>query len=128
MRTELEKIKGVRGTFRARFDRFGSKSAYRGPPLVTACFQDVSDLAGNVLTDHLWMTVYKQLADLDLQPGDLVELDGRVTAYWKGYQGRRGDSESVREKDYQLSFPTKMRVLDRPSAMRIDGEQTALAL
>lgn len=43
MRKELQARNGRRGTFTAVFEWFGSKPAYKGPPIVTLLFVDVRD-------------------------------------------------------------------------------------
>jgi hypothetical protein len=45
---------------------------------------------------------------LDLQPGDVVQFDARVSPYLKGYQGRRDDVDCPVRWDYRLSRPAKV--------------------
>src|SRR5258706_13691649 len=59
MRKELQQINGIRHRFIATFVRFGSKAAYKGPPIKTLLFSDVKDKGGKVYTDHLWFTITK---------------------------------------------------------------------
>jgi len=111
MREELAKIHGCRRLFEGVFERFGTKSGYKGP-LKTLCLLNVRDVvAKKVVTDHLWFTVGKRLAGLGLQKGDIVRFEARVTMYEKGYRGRHGEDDvdcKPLEYDYRLSFPTKM--------------------
>jgi len=111
MREELAKIHGCRRLFEGVFDRFGVKSGYKGP-LKTVCLLNIRDVAaGNVVTDHLWFTVGKRFAGLNLQKGDVVRFEARVTTYEKGYRGRQDEDDidcKPLEYDYRLSFPTKV--------------------
>ncbi|HEY2533297.1 MAG TPA: hypothetical protein VGJ20_36090, partial [Xanthobacteraceae bacterium] len=62
---------------RARVERFGEKSAFRGPPLKTLLLRDVADdSTGQHLTEHLWMTAGKWSADI--REGDIISFDARV--------------------------------------------------
>jgi hypothetical protein len=111
MREELAKIHGRRRLFEGVFDRFGTKSGYKGP-LQTICLLNIRDVAARkIVTDHLWFTVGKRLAKLDLQKGDIVRFEARVTMYEKGYRGRQDEDDfdyKPLEYDYRLSFPTKI--------------------
>lgn len=110
MREALKEQEGIRGTFRGTVARFGTKSAYRGAPLPTLMLSDVKDATGKVVTDHLWLTIGVQIKRLDLQIGDTVVFDARVTQYEKGYKGYREDVyDAPIELDYRLSNPTKVR-------------------
>lgn len=108
MRAKLAGIEGVRTEFTGTFTRYGSKTAFRGPPLKTVLLCDVRDAAGAVATDHLWFNFTKEFERLDLQPGERVKFAARSKAYWKGYQGE-GEGQS---RDFKLSHPTKIRRVD----------------
>jgi hypothetical protein len=60
--------------------------------------------------------VGKQLAALDLQIGDVISFQARVTAYEKGYKGYRDDVYKPIEIDYRLSNPTKIARTRGPPA------------
>lgn len=109
-REELKARAGKRGTFTAVFVRFGSKRAYKGPPLKTALFEAVKNTAGVLVADHLWFTVYKTLDSAGLEPGDRVEFKATPEAYKKGYRGRR--------EDWELPPPGIDYCLKRPSHVR----------
>lgn len=110
MREQLRAIDGVRCTFTGIFERFGTKSAYRGPPIKTLLLRHICDPTDKEVADHVWFVVGKQFGALDLQPGDRVEFCARVREYEKGYKGRREDVwDAPIEKDYKLSHPTKVR-------------------
>jgi hypothetical protein len=105
MRTKLAQHHGKRRRFEGTFERFGTKTAYKGPPLKTLILLNVIDVyTREEITDHLWFTVGKQLDKLNLNEGDIIRFDARVTRYWKGYVHRDEDN---RELDYRLSFPSK---------------------
>ena len=108
MRHALQPLEGVRTTFRGTVAQFGMKSGYTGRDLPTMMLKDVMDSAGDHITDHLWFTVGKGLADLHLQIGDVISFHARVTAYEKGYKGYRADVFKPIEIDYRLSNPTKI--------------------
>lgn len=109
MREKLAVIAGTRTLFRATFVRFGSKPAYRGAPVKTCLFVNVTR-RGSVVADHIWFVCGVQFERLDLQAGDVVEFHARVTAYWKGYKGQRDlDDAAPISKDYRLSNPTGVK-------------------
>jgi len=115
MREQLQKIDGARATFRATFKRFGSKTALKGPPIVTLLFVDVVDLHGRQMCDHIWFTMTKGFEALKLMGGELVQFDGRVREYEKGYKGRRDDDFddcAPISTDYKLSHPTNIRLVN----------------
>ena len=107
MRQQLAKLDGERIRVQAKVSRFGTKAAFRGPPLTTICFVGLLSSTGRPLADHLWMTMGKQLAGLALRCGDVVEFTARSTPYMKGYQGRREGEFPTQELDYKLANPTK---------------------
>lgn len=74
-------------------------------------FVNVCDSHGVEVTDHLWFDVAKCWEALKLKPGDRVEFTARVREYWKGYHDNR-------RRDFRLSFPRAVRVIDRPTAPR----------
>jgi hypothetical protein len=52
----------------------------------------------------------KQLARLNLKPGDVIQFEGRVDTYIKGYRGYRDDVyDAPIEEDYRLVYPTKFK-------------------
>jgi hypothetical protein len=108
MRRALKSLEGVRTTFRGTVAQFGMKSGYTGRDFPTLMLKDVMNSSGNLVTDHLWFMVGKQLAALHLQIGDVISFQARVTAYEKGYKGYREDVYNPIEIDYRLSNPTKI--------------------
>jgi len=108
MRRALKSLEGVRTVFHGTVVQFGMKSGYTGRDLPTLMMKDVMDSADNIVTDHLWFMVGKQLAALHLQIGDVISFQARVTIYEKGYKGYRDDVDKPIEIDYRLSNPTKI--------------------
>src|SRR5512146_1372345 len=102
MRESLAVREDERTTFRGRCERFGTKGGWKGRSELTVLLVDVRDAHGQPVCDHLWFNKTRGFAALHLQKGDIVEFDGRVTEYRKGYRGKGG-------RDYQLSRPTKVR-------------------
>jgi len=123
MREKLKEIHGVRSTFKAIFVRHGERTSY-GYVKKTLLFQDVRDSHDRVMTDHLWFTAGKWSDSLNLEPGDAVQFEARVTQYKKGYRGRRDDDFDDRPPpsiDYRLSHPTKIRKLKPITVPLFDG-------
>lgn len=105
VRAKIAQYHGKRRRFEGTFERFGTKTAYKGPPLKTLILLNVVDVyTRDEICDHLWFTVGKQLDRLNLKEGNVIRFDARVTRYWKGYVNRDEDN---REIDYRLSFPSK---------------------
>jgi hypothetical protein len=111
-RRELEKRDGTRFRCRAVVDRFGSRSAFRGPPVQTVLLRDVVDAdTGVMLADHLWFSIGKWSSGL--AAGDIFEFDARVSDYIKGYQGRLDVFDAPVSRDWKLQRPTKVTLLSR---------------
>lgn len=109
MREGLKNINGERLRFIAEFERFGSKKAFKGPPIITLLFTNIRDKRGIIFTDHIWFTINKTFERLNLKPGDLISFDARVRSYIKGYRGNREDEYSKPvSRDYKLSHPTNV--------------------
>lgn len=116
MRKNLKKMDGERKIFRAIFERYGSKTAYKGPPLRTILLKNIVDLETNeIVTDHLWFNFTKGFEALgELSPGTRLEFEARVKPYEAGYKGwdwEKSLENPVRE-DYKLAWPTKIKVCD----------------
>lgn len=93
-RKELGKRDGKRFRCRAVVERFGSKAAYRGPPIQTILLRNVVDAnTGASLAEHLWFTSGKWSRGLAV--GDVFEFEARAAEYVKGYQGRREVYDAV---------------------------------
>lgn len=116
MRGQLKDIgDNERHTFTAQFVRFGTKNGYKGIER-TVLLKDVR-LDNEIITDHLWFNLTKGFNNCDLHEGDIVQFDGRIAAYEKGYKGRRDDYqiyiEHPIEIDYKIERPTHVVVLKR---------------
>jgi hypothetical protein len=108
-RKQLKTINQQRMRFRASFERYGEKPAYRGFPIPTLLLKDVCRIdTGEQVTDHLWFTVGAWTPP-NLIQGERIEFDARVKIYEKGYQGRLAEErgEAWYSLDYKLSHPTK---------------------
>lgn len=116
MRKELGALGNeLRLTFTATFERYGEKSAYKGPPLKTLLFKDVQH-NNKIVADHIWLNMTKGFEQYKLNPGDVVQFDGRVKAYEKGYKGYRDDDLCLYhpiETDFKISHPTKITIISR---------------
>ena len=106
MRRALKSLEGVRTAFHGTVAQFGMKSGYSGRYLPTLMLKDVMDSAGNLVTDHLWFLVGKQLAALHLQMGDGISFQARDTAYEKDDKDYREDVYKPIEIDSLPSNPT----------------------
>ena len=112
-RNKLVPLTDRRAVYQATFERYGSKSAFRGPPLKTLLFKNVRVKDGDEVADHLWFNDTVEFQAASLEPGDVVEFTARASAYERGYFGRRDDVEAGWGKDFKLSRPTKVTVLRR---------------
>ena len=113
-RQELQKRDGTRFRCRAVVDRFGTKAAFKGPPIPTILLRDVVDAdIVTLLTDHLWFTTGKWSAGL--AAGDIFEFEARAADYIKGYQGRRDVYDAPVSRDWKLQRPAKVTILPRES-------------
>ena len=109
MRTKLKNRDGERTVFRGIFVRYGKKRGWKGAEETTILLQNIVDINGNLVCDHLWFNCTKEFANLSLKEGDRLEFHARVKKYTKGYQGRREDVYKPTEVDYKLSYPTRVR-------------------
>lgn len=89
--------------FTATVERFGMRTAYRGPPLKTILLRNVRIVGTKkIITDHLWFTAGKW--SRELRAGHFFAFDTRVNPYLKGYYDER-------ELDWHLTNPTKIQIL-----------------
>lgn len=109
MRKNLRDLCGERLRFRGTFMRFGEKHGWNGTTSRTLLLCNIADSEGRGVTDHLWFNETKAASELHLQAGDIVEFDGRITSYTKGYRGMRPDVPSDIREDYRISHPTGWR-------------------
>lgn len=115
MRKKLKQIgKEERHTFTGTFVKFGFKNGYMGP-VETLLLVDVKDNKGNIVTDHLWFNKTKGFAKLELEEGDIVKFDARVSEYEKGYKGYNYMQRILNpvSKDYRLTYPTKIELVSK---------------
>ena len=111
MRENLQLFYGLRIRFTATVARFGTKPAYKGPPIKTLLLHNVCH-NGEVVTDHLWMTSGKW--SCLLEEGDMFSFDARVQKYIKGYRGRRDEfHDAPLEVDFRLVRPTNVEIINK---------------
>lgn len=112
MRKKLKNLDEQRITVFGVFDKFGTKTNFKGYPEQTALFVNLIDENDNELCDHIWFTVGKRIASLNLKYGDIVSFEARVKKYVKGYVNFR---EYIDERtiDYKLNNPTKFKIIEK---------------
>jgi hypothetical protein len=116
VRRELLRREGERFRVMAIFERFGTKTDWKGRKETTLLLRDVRDAAsGEPLTAHIWFTSGKTWVRLGLQPGDTVAFDARVSQYVKGWRGRKAEASGALPPtiDYRLERPTTAAVIRR---------------
>ena len=113
VREELEKRFGRRERFSGTFKRFGSKTGYEGRIEKTVLLVDIKDKDERIVSDHLWFRLTKGFEALNLQVGDTVMFDARVSNYVKGYV-RESEFIDERTVDYKLNYPTKIQKRNSP--------------
>lgn len=102
MRKKLQRIEGQRLRFRATVERFGEKRGWRDCLEATLLLTNICRVDnGKNIADHLWFTVGSRFDDLNLNEGETIEFDARVSAYVKG-------NANDREPDCKLSYPTRV--------------------
>ncbi len=116
MRNNLRQLKGQRTRFCGRFKRYGVQPKLVLPPERTFVLEDIQTAAGVILADHLWFSLNQSFASLgELQEGQVIEFDARVTEYEKRlFQGkpeRRMARSGSGGTDYRLSYPTNIRIV-----------------
>ena len=111
MRKVLASENGVRKKFHAVFDRFGKKPNYLGYSDETILLVRITDAETNiVVADHVWFSLTKAFAKLNLKQGMKVEFVARIKSYKKGYVNRRYNVDHS-SMDYRLSNPTRVAVI-----------------
>ncbi len=74
MRETLKYLAGKRIEVFATVEKFGKKAAFKGPPQDTVLIIGLMDKFNNLLADHLWLTVGKQIKCLGLRPGERIKF------------------------------------------------------
>jgi hypothetical protein len=116
-RKKLGKLNGDRLKFVGKFERYGTKTGYKGFPKRTILLKDVrvdgeDGDGGKVVTDHLWFNYTKGFQNLgELNKGDNVQFQARVKEYIKGYVNYRKFIDE-REIDFKLNYPTQIKKVD----------------
>jgi hypothetical protein len=112
MREALAILNGARITVQATVVRRSTRPGWTGTKQPTILLAEVRSLDGALLADHLWLLVGRRLAALDPQPGDVVQLDGRVQSYL--HRHSRGSGAIMPDsEDYNLYYMSNCRLLFR---------------
>ena len=125
MRTALKMIGGEqRYSFYGTFARYGVKNGYKGPQK-TVLLVDIKNENKEIVTTHLWFNLTKGFKKLEMQQGDVVTFKGRIKPYIKGYRGRREDVFAPIEMDYQIQYPTQIKIVKRRNIAIKKKEETS---
>lgn len=117
MRSELKGLgHNRRHSFIAEFNRYGIKRGWEGAVLETILLINIrlKDNQNKIVANHLWFNKTLGFGALgELKTGDIIEFEGRVDTYEKGYKGRYAEEqgEGWAETDYKISRPTKIRLV-----------------
>lgn len=98
MRTELEKLDGVKSKFSGIFIEFGCRKIRCSKKVeTTILLRDIKDKKQNVVADHVWFTV-----NLEFKPkkGNILEFHARVGKY-----------KTKNKTDYKFIYPENFRIL-----------------
>ena len=118
MRKSLEEINEQRTLFFAIFERYGTKSGWKGYPEKTILLKNVSN-GVKIVTDHIWFTMTKGFDALgELKQCDRIEFHARA----KGYVNYRDDIDES-EIDYKLSHSTKIKKYNEDIQIQALSEQ-----
>lgn len=114
MRLELQKREGQRDVYFGTFVRYGSAIGWKGKPVITLLFNDIRDINGIQVADHLWFRNVKCFEELGpLVPGEKIRMRARPKPYRKGYRGFRDDYQDECSTDFKLAFPTEVERVDK---------------
>lgn len=94
---------GDRITVTAAFQRYGKRPHPVRGMSISLCFEDIRDMKGALLTDHLWIRGNLHWKKLDLQPGDVVQFDAVVIQYERAWIGTN------RKPSYGLRWPRRQK-------------------
>jgi hypothetical protein len=104
MREEIAALDDERFTFTGEFERLGTKR-YNGQIEWTVLLLNIKNHEGQLLTDHLWFNLTKELEAIlpQVKEKTLIEFLARPKQYQKGYENM--------DIDFKLAWPTKFRVV-----------------
>lgn len=116
MRLELRELgHNRRHRFIGEFSRCGTKKGWEGATLETILLINIRlKDSHKQVANHLWFNKTLGFEALGkLKRGDIIEFEGRIDTYEKGYKGRYAEEqgESWAETDYKISRPTKIRLV-----------------
>ncbi|MEK6882361.1 MAG: hypothetical protein AABY22_22265, partial [Nanoarchaeota archaeon] len=79
MREALKHIDGLRKEFIGTFERFGTKTNFKGYPETTILLTDViNPINKKIFTEHIWFNMTKEFERIGLQEGDVISFHARV--------------------------------------------------
>ena len=113
MRANLKPFVETRSKFYGTFEKFGLKSAFKGPPISTLLFLNITGPSGNILADHLWLNMTKEFEKLKLKKGDKCSFFAKASVYKRGYRGTQWEillDSNGPSTDFRLSRPTKIKI------------------
>ncbi|MCR5238107.1 MAG: hypothetical protein K6E34_13000 [Lachnospiraceae bacterium] len=90
MRKQLAKIQdGKKHTFLATMERYGSFiDRTTGEKTRTILLKNITDTAGKILTDHVWVREDSYLRNATLAAGKLYSFEAKVGTYDRGRTAR----------------------------------------
>lgn len=77
----------------------------------TILLVDVKFEDGNFACDHSWFTITKIMGKLNLNVGDKITFEARVSKYTKGYANYYNGIEKY-YVDVKLNKPTKIKIIN----------------
>ena len=111
MREELIPYVGRRLAVVGTVDRFGCRPLFADLYTPTVCIRDVRTTAGDLLADHVWLSVGARLAAIDPQIGDVLAFRASVRPYGKHKLVQRRDGRYRylrRTEDLTLRYPANI--------------------
>jgi hypothetical protein len=108
-REHLKNMLGERLLFKATVAEYSFRY-FKDKKIPTILLKSITKANDDhVLADHLWFTLGKSWANLNI--GDVVQFEATVSEYEKGYKGVRKDIFEPIRKDYKLTRPTKIKTI-----------------
>ena len=109
MRKKLQDLSftdNIRRTFKATFGEY-SKKFFKRHETITLLFFDLYHIDNNesetFVAEHIWCNGGKNFLSQTLESGHIVQFEGRIMPYTKGYYKDR--------LDYKIAYPTKVSII-----------------
>ena len=83
-RSQLRRFKKSPVTLQGTFSRWGSYEVFGGQAR-TMCIEDIAEMDGRSLIDHVWVDYSKKRPSLGLERGDRVKFRAIARKYRKGW-------------------------------------------